>query len=154
MHGIQNIILSSFGLLVLVLLFTAYNCHTNIRNYLYLFRIGRRRKQGYLRLDSSEDFEYHAFVVFCDSDWSMSLHLDILSCLNHVSPRGHIILTEPWPPTWTYYPDWTMSLHVDISSWLNHVSPRGHIILTEPCLSTWTYHPDNHVSPRGHIILT
>jgi hypothetical protein len=72
-------------------------------------------------------------------DWTMSLHVDILSWLNHVSPRGHIILTEPCLSTWTYYPDWTMSLHVDIS-WLNHVSPCGHI-LTEPCLSTWTY-PD------------
>ena len=71
------IILSSFGLLVLVLLFTAYNCHTNIRNYLYLFRIGRRRKQGYLRLDSREDFEYHAFVVYCDAD-RIWVHNDFL----------------------------------------------------------------------------
>lgn len=71
------IILSSFGLLVLVLLFTAYNCHTNIRNYLYLFRIGRRRKQGYLRLDSREDFEYHAFVVYCDADRTW-VHNDFL----------------------------------------------------------------------------
>ena len=71
------IILSSFGLLVLVLLLTAYNCHTNIRNYLYLFRISRRRRQGYLRLDSREDFEYHAFVVYCDAD-RIWVHNDFL----------------------------------------------------------------------------
>ncbi|CAC5360988.1 unnamed protein product [Mytilus coruscus] len=70
-------ILSSFAFITITLLLIAYRCHANIRNYFYLFRIHRLRRRGYIRLNSSEDFEYHAFVVYCDADreWVHSILL-------------------------------------------------------------------------------
>ncbi|XP_071140565.1 toll-like receptor 3 [Mytilus edulis] len=43
-------------------------CQTNIRNYVYLWRINYKRRRGYLPLQEADDFEYHAFVVYCDAD--------------------------------------------------------------------------------------
>ncbi|CAG2250436.1 unnamed protein product [Mytilus edulis] len=43
-------------------------CQTNIKNYLYLWRINYNRRKGYLPLQDADDFEYHAFVVYCDAD--------------------------------------------------------------------------------------
>ncbi|XP_071138727.1 toll-like receptor 6 [Mytilus edulis] len=43
-------------------------CQTNIKNYLYLWRINSNRRKGYLPLQDADDFEYHAFVVYCDAD--------------------------------------------------------------------------------------
>ncbi|XP_076071292.1 uncharacterized protein LOC143042734 [Mytilus galloprovincialis] len=62
------ITLASFTVLCLVLILAAYKCHSNIRNYCYLFRLHTLKRKGYIRLNSSEDYEYHAFVVYCDSD--------------------------------------------------------------------------------------
>ncbi|CAG2186025.1 unnamed protein product [Mytilus edulis] len=62
------ITLASFTVLCLVLILTAYKCHSNIRNYCYLFRLNTLKRKGYIRLNSSEDYEYHAFVVYCDAD--------------------------------------------------------------------------------------
>ncbi|XP_052076456.1 toll-like receptor 13 [Mytilus californianus] len=62
------IILSSFAFLVIIVILLAYKGHTYIRNYCYIMRLRRLRKQGYLRLNNSDDFEFHAFVVYCDAD--------------------------------------------------------------------------------------
>ncbi|XP_076071964.1 toll-like receptor 1 [Mytilus galloprovincialis] len=62
------IILSSFAFITITLLVIVYRCNANIRNYFYLFRIHRLKRQGYISLNSSEDYEYHAFVVYCDAD--------------------------------------------------------------------------------------
>ncbi|CAC5398607.1 TLR6 [Mytilus coruscus] len=62
------IVLSTSGFFLLVLMFSVYKCHTNIRKYLYLFRLHRLQKDGYLQLNNSEDYEFHAFVVYCDTD--------------------------------------------------------------------------------------
>ncbi|CAC5360990.1 unnamed protein product [Mytilus coruscus] len=62
------ITLASFTVLCLVLLLTAYKCHSNIRNYCYLFRLHTLKRKDYIRLNSCEDYEYHAFVVYCDAD--------------------------------------------------------------------------------------
>ncbi|VDI62776.1 toll-like receptor 13 [Mytilus galloprovincialis] len=57
--------------LVVVLLIAVplllYRCQTNVRNYIYWWRLYKKRKSGYMRLDS-EDYEYHAFVVYCEQD--------------------------------------------------------------------------------------
>ncbi|XP_052071166.1 toll-like receptor 3 [Mytilus californianus] len=54
---------------VLALLFAIImKCQTNIKNYLYLWRINYNRRKGYLPLQDADDFEYHAFVVYCDAD--------------------------------------------------------------------------------------
>lgn len=45
-----------------------YRCQTNIRNYLYLCRFYKNKKSGYIQLDNCEDYEYHAFIVYCDAD--------------------------------------------------------------------------------------
>ena len=47
---------------------TILKCHTNIKNYIYLLRVYSYRKQGYAPITDSDDFEYHAFVVYCDAD--------------------------------------------------------------------------------------
>jgi hypothetical protein len=39
------IIISTFGFLVLIVVFTVYKCHANIRNYIYLLRLRRLRKK-------------------------------------------------------------------------------------------------------------
>ncbi|XP_052076455.1 toll-like receptor 13 [Mytilus californianus] len=62
------IILSSFAMTVIIVILVAYKCHTYIKNYCYIMRLHRLRKQGYLRLNNSDDFEFHAFVVYCDAD--------------------------------------------------------------------------------------
>ncbi|CAG2224034.1 TLR13 [Mytilus edulis] len=62
------IILSSFAILVIIVILLAYKGHTYIRNYCYIMRLHRLRKQGYLRLNNRDDFEFHAFVVYCDAD--------------------------------------------------------------------------------------
>ncbi|XP_076071295.1 toll-like receptor 2 type-2 [Mytilus galloprovincialis] len=85
------IILSSFGFIIITLIVMAYRCHANIRNYFYLFRIHRLKRRGYIRLNSSEDYEYHAFVVYCDADreWVHNIFLRKLEddglklCVHH-----------------------------------------------------------------------
>ncbi|XP_063415887.1 toll-like receptor 13 [Mytilus trossulus] len=62
------IILSSFAFLVIIVILLVYKGHTYIRNYCYIIRLHRLRKQGYLRLNNRNDFEFHAFVVYCDAD--------------------------------------------------------------------------------------
>ncbi|CAC5360992.1 unnamed protein product [Mytilus coruscus] len=60
----------------------------NQRTYMLIHRL---KRQGYIRLNSSKDFEYHAFVVYCDADreWVHSIFLKKLEddglklCVHH-----------------------------------------------------------------------
>jgi hypothetical protein len=62
------IAMSSFGVLVIVAIILTLKCHVNIKNYIYLLRVKRARRQGYIPISNHEDFQYHAFVVYCDKD--------------------------------------------------------------------------------------
>ena len=59
---------SVFVVIVTVVIFIIVKCQTNIKNYLYLLRVNRHIKNGYFLFDNANDFEYHAFVVYCDAD--------------------------------------------------------------------------------------
>ncbi|XP_063414971.1 toll-like receptor 13 [Mytilus trossulus] len=60
----------------------AAKCQGNIKNYIYLLRVYHNRKKGYIPLDSEEDYEYHAFVVYCDNDRKW-VHNDLLNKLEN-----------------------------------------------------------------------
>jgi hypothetical protein len=62
------IAMSSFGVLVIVAIILTLKCHVNIKNYIYLLRVKRGRRQGYIPISNHDDFQYHAFVVYCDED--------------------------------------------------------------------------------------
>ncbi|CAG2224035.1 TLR13 [Mytilus edulis] len=95
-------ILSSFAVLVIIVILLAYKGHTYIRNYCYIMRLHRLRKQGYLRLNNSDDFEFHAFVVYCDADreWVHSEfikrmeHEQIKLCVHHREFEPGVPITE------------------------------------------------------------
>ncbi|XP_076107476.1 uncharacterized protein LOC143075799 [Mytilus galloprovincialis] len=56
---------------VLILLFfviMTFQCQINFKNALYLFRLKQRMKRGYFSLESADDYEFDAFVVYCDAD--------------------------------------------------------------------------------------
>ncbi|XP_052073481.1 toll-like receptor 13 [Mytilus californianus] len=55
-------------ILVFFLALILYRCHINIKNLLYFVRVHHRIKKGYLKLMSCNDFDFDAFVVYCDSD--------------------------------------------------------------------------------------
>ena len=59
---------SVFVVIVTVVVFIIVKCQTNIKNYLYLLRVNRHIQNGYFPFDNANDFEYHAFVVYCDAD--------------------------------------------------------------------------------------
>ncbi|XP_052077213.1 toll-like receptor 13 [Mytilus californianus] len=71
------IILLSFFALFILLGAIAGKCQTNLKNYIYLIRLNYNRRQGYLPILNSDDFEYHAFVVYCDAD-RMWVHSELL----------------------------------------------------------------------------
>ncbi|XP_071130662.1 toll-like receptor 13 [Mytilus edulis] len=62
------ILISAFGFLIIIAFGFFLKCNTNVKNYVYLLRVKHRKKFGYLPIESSEDYQYHAFVVYCDSD--------------------------------------------------------------------------------------
>ena len=59
---------SSFGVLVIVAIILTLKCHVNNKTYIYLLRVKRVRRQGYIPISNHDDFQYHAFVVYCDKD--------------------------------------------------------------------------------------
>ncbi|XP_052057701.1 toll-like receptor 13 [Mytilus californianus] len=61
-------LLTGAGIVSFIVIFIMYRCQTNIRNYLYLCRFYKNKKSGYIQLDNCEDYEYHAFIVYCDAD--------------------------------------------------------------------------------------
>ncbi|VDI39364.1 Hypothetical predicted protein [Mytilus galloprovincialis] len=65
------ICLAGSGAVIVVIIVLIVRCQSNIKNYIYLFRVTYNKRRGYLTLHNDEDFEYNAFVVYCeaDSDW-------------------------------------------------------------------------------------
>ncbi|CAC5413276.1 unnamed protein product [Mytilus coruscus] len=64
-------IMISMSALVCLLISTMIiflKCSTNIKNVLYLLKVKQFRRQGYLPIVNSEDYEYHAFLVYCDEN--------------------------------------------------------------------------------------
>ncbi|CAC5359691.1 unnamed protein product [Mytilus coruscus] len=63
--------LAGSGAIIVLIIVLIVRCQSNIKNYIYLFRVTYNKRRGYLTLDNDEDFEYNAFVVYCeaDSDW-------------------------------------------------------------------------------------
>ncbi|XP_071124682.1 toll-like receptor 13 [Mytilus edulis] len=63
--------LAGSGMIIVLIIVLIVRCQSNIKNYIYLFRVTYNKRRGYLTLDDDEDFEYNAFVVYCeaDSDW-------------------------------------------------------------------------------------
>ncbi|XP_076107473.1 toll-like receptor 1 [Mytilus galloprovincialis] len=69
--NIVSIIIIAACSSVLVLLFCVlmtFNCQINFKNALYLLRLKKRMKSGNFSLESSDDYEFDAFVVYCDAD--------------------------------------------------------------------------------------
>jgi hypothetical protein len=58
------IAMSSFGVLVIVAIILTLKCHVNNKNYIYLLRVKRARRQGYIPISNHDDFQYHAFVFY------------------------------------------------------------------------------------------
>lgn len=85
------IIASSAVLLIFLIAIVMFRCQTNIRNIIYLLRVFAQKKRGYFILNSSEDFEFDAFVVYCDADrqWVHNILLkrleanDLKICIHH-----------------------------------------------------------------------
>ncbi|VDI34691.1 Hypothetical predicted protein [Mytilus galloprovincialis] len=69
--------------LVTVVLILMLNCQANIRNLIYLFRVSKWKRKGYIRLNSSERFEYDAFIIYCESDRQW-VHLELLKRLEEI----------------------------------------------------------------------
>ncbi|CAC5382545.1 TLR13 [Mytilus coruscus] len=69
--------------LVTVMLILMFNCQANIRNLIYLFRVIKQKRKGYIILNSSASFEYDAFVIYCDSDRQW-VHLELLKHLEEM----------------------------------------------------------------------
>jgi toll-like receptor 13 len=85
------IIASSAVLLIFLIAIVMFRCQTNIRNIIYLLRVFAQKKRGYCILNSSEDFEFDAFIVYCDADsqWVHNILLqrleanDLKICIHH-----------------------------------------------------------------------
>ncbi|VDI59845.1 Hypothetical predicted protein [Mytilus galloprovincialis] len=59
----------SAGLCILISIMIVFlKCNTNIKNLLYLLKVKQFRRKGYLPILNSDDYEYHAFVVYCDEN--------------------------------------------------------------------------------------
>ncbi|CAC5362076.1 unnamed protein product [Mytilus coruscus] len=64
------ICIASFGIIMVTFIVFGVRCQKNIKNYIYLWRVQSSRKKGDIPLPEVDDFQYHAFVVYCDADRS------------------------------------------------------------------------------------
>ncbi|VDI53590.1 toll-like receptor 13 [Mytilus galloprovincialis] len=65
------LIVISISALICLLILTMLiflKCNINIKNCLYLLKVKQFRRQGYLPILNSDDYEYHAFVVYCEEN--------------------------------------------------------------------------------------
>ncbi|XP_052071857.1 toll-like receptor 13 [Mytilus californianus] len=60
--------MAAFVCLFISIMTIFLKCNTNIKNLLYLLKVRQFRRQGYLPILNSDDYEYHAFVVYCDEN--------------------------------------------------------------------------------------
>ncbi|XP_071161023.1 toll-like receptor 6 [Mytilus edulis] len=62
------IVLSFFGVSILAIIICIWRCQNNIKNTVYLLRVVYNHRQGHVAFDERLNYEYHAFVVYCDAD--------------------------------------------------------------------------------------
>ncbi|XP_076095485.1 toll-like receptor 6 [Mytilus galloprovincialis] len=62
------IVLSFFGVSILAIIICIWICQNNMKNTVYLLRVVYNHKQGHVAFDERLNYEYHAFVVYCDAD--------------------------------------------------------------------------------------
>ncbi|XP_052089705.1 toll-like receptor 3 [Mytilus californianus] len=60
--------LAGSGTIIVLIIVLIVRCQSHIKNYVYLVRVSYNKRRGYLTLDNDEDFEYNAFVVYCEAD--------------------------------------------------------------------------------------
>ncbi|VDI53591.1 Hypothetical predicted protein [Mytilus galloprovincialis] len=69
--------ISALACLLISTMIIFLKCNTNVKNFLYLLTVKQFRRQGYLPILNSDDYEYHAFVVYCDEN-RMWVHDDFV----------------------------------------------------------------------------
>ncbi|CAC5420900.1 unnamed protein product [Mytilus coruscus] len=62
------IVLSLFGVSILAIIICIWVCQNNMKNTIYILRVMYNHKQGHVAFDELFNYEYHAFVVYCDAD--------------------------------------------------------------------------------------
>lgn len=62
------IIIGASVFVIIISVSVLIRCQTNIRNVIYLLRCYKKIKSGYIRIENSENFEFDAFVIYCDAD--------------------------------------------------------------------------------------
>ncbi|XP_076095484.1 toll-like receptor 6 [Mytilus galloprovincialis] len=62
------IVLPLFGVSTLVIIIFIWICQNNIKNSVYLLRVVYNHIQGHVVFNESLNYEFHAFVVYCDAD--------------------------------------------------------------------------------------
>ncbi|CAC5420897.1 unnamed protein product [Mytilus coruscus] len=62
------IVLSLFVVSSLAIFICIWICQNNIKNTVYLRRVVYNHRQGHVAFDERLNYEYHAFVVYCDAD--------------------------------------------------------------------------------------
>ncbi|VDI59844.1 toll-like receptor 13 [Mytilus galloprovincialis] len=74
--------ISALACLLILTMIIFLKCNTNVKNFLYLLKVKQFRRQGYLPILNSDDYEYHAFVVYCDEN-RMWVHDDFVKKLEN-----------------------------------------------------------------------
>ncbi|VDI29152.1 toll-like receptor 13 [Mytilus galloprovincialis] len=74
--------MSAFVFLIISITIVFFKCNTNIKNLIYLLKVKQFRRQGYLPILNSDDYEYHAFVVYCEEN-RMWVHNDFVKKLEN-----------------------------------------------------------------------
>ncbi|CAC5420901.1 unnamed protein product [Mytilus coruscus] len=62
------IVLSLFGVSILVIIICVWICQNNIKNTVHLLRVVYNHRQGHVAFDERLNYEYHAFAVYCGAD--------------------------------------------------------------------------------------
>ncbi|XP_052089707.1 toll-like receptor 3 [Mytilus californianus] len=60
--------LAASGTIIVLIIVLIVRCQSHIKNYVYLLRVSYNKRRGYLSFDNDDDFEYNAFVVYCEAD--------------------------------------------------------------------------------------
>ncbi|XP_063444339.1 toll-like receptor 13 [Mytilus trossulus] len=74
--------ISALACLLILTMVIFLKCNTNVKNFLYLLKVKQFRRQGYLPILNSDDYEYHAFVVYCNEN-RMWVHNDFVKKLEN-----------------------------------------------------------------------
>ena len=83
--------LTIIGIITFGIIIVCVKCQINITNYIYLIRVSYNQRNGNVQLHDRENYKYHAFVVYCetDSEWvhntfvrKMENEANILLCIH------------------------------------------------------------------------